>query len=655
VISCAGGAPEQTADPAPPGSLPSDLGPAPGFVAISSTAPVAASELPGHPAWPDLPSLRIYGHWLRAEIRLIRHPRGRLLVAGHCLATDLRLRETFRSMLDAGEPRELARMPGGYAYVVLWAGELVAAGDLAGQFPLYYSCRGGETLVGLHPGVLAARHGRAPDPITAAAHIGCPNVAPLWAGRSSYRDVPAIDPGAVIRVGRGRPPTVTPAPVPLPEPGMSVAGAAAGVRAAIEKSVADRCAAGAVSADLSGGLDSTSLALLAARHRGEPIPAVVYHNPSAPAGDLPHAVRCAELEPLIELAVVEGTAREFPYALLAFRPPVAGPPGGLRLTSQPSPNALAWPRTALRLRRLAGWGSQAHLTGEGGDALFTAAPSYLADLAAARPGAGIGALLLRECLAQARGHDVSPLSVARRAVRAALGRPSAALAQVAGQLRRPTGQTLDWQRAIAWWPVCGESAGWLTAAVRDRLAEIAADPRTARRVPPGLGAADLAALAELRRAAGAQRYLRELGQRFGVAVHAPLLDTAVVRACLRVPAWRRAGPGKPLLTAALSGLVPGAVFGRRDKGDYSAEEYRGLRAAAPAVRRLLRSSRLADLGVVEPGAVAASFDRLAAGLPAPLGAIGQLLATELWLRDLEPGDPGLGDPGPGGCPSGLLW
>ena len=178
---------------------------------------------------------------------------------------------------------------------------------------------------------------------------------------------------------------------------------------------------------------------------------------------------------------------------------------------------------------------------------------------------------------------------------------------------------------------------WLTGPVRRQLAEVAADPATARALPPGASPADLAALTDVRRSGDTQRQLRELAASLGLEVHAPFLDRAVIKAALSVPAQVRASPWayKPLLGAALDGLLPAEVLGRRTKGDYAAEQYAGARAALPALRAQLRDSRLAALGVIEPGAVSAVLDRMAAGLAVPLGPLNTLLATESWLRGTE--------------------
>jgi asparagine synthase (glutamine-hydrolysing) len=152
-----------------------------------------------------------------------------------------------------------------------------------------------------------------------------------------------------------------------------------------------------------------------------------------------------------------------------------------------------------------------------------------------------------------------------------------------------------------------------------------------------MGAADLLTAAEVRNSALAQRFLRELGARVGVAVHAPFLDNRVVAACLRVRPADRADPWscKPLLGCALDGLVPEPVFTRITKGNYTQEDYLGVRRAAGWLTELLADSRMADLGVIEPQRVRASLDRMRAGAATSVGALNQVIATELWLRGVE--------------------
>src|SRR5215470_10409585 len=287
---------------------PVPLGPgghvAPGFMAVASDT-MMADNLPGNPLWPGVPSVRIYGSWRPDEMRQACHTRGRLLVVGHCLASPHEVAKAFHIAMDSGALGSLTTLPGAYTCLILRDDELVVITDFAGQFPVYHSRLGGETLVGLHAGVLAAQHGRTPDPITAAARIACPGVLPLWSNRSPYRDVHGVGGGAVLRVQAGDL-RIDFEPL-LPVRGTSRTQGASALRKTLVDAVQRRCGLGSVSSDLSGGLDSTSLALLATRYSQGPVRAVVYHHPLAPAADLADAVRYARLDPKISLAVLNGT------------------------------------------------------------------------------------------------------------------------------------------------------------------------------------------------------------------------------------------------------------------------------------------------------------------------------------------------------------
>jgi asparagine synthase (glutamine-hydrolysing) len=566
--------------------------------------------------------VEVIGEWSGEEFGSYKARDALLLLFGQCLLGAPEITAQFGAAVESGHWDRAADWPGAYAAIIVRRGTLTAYADLAGQFPLYYSQRGGELLISPDPAGLAAAHRRPPDALSAAAHIACPGVLPLWWGRSAYSGLGRLEGGTALRARPGRL-EIEPARCPRPVPGTSLAEGAARLRAALTEGVRARCADQPVSADFSGGLDSSAIAFLAADLSAVPVASVVYHQPLAPAADLADATRLASLTPSIDLTVVRGSARTLPFA------GITEPGEGWPRSAEPSPQTLTVQRDAARLAVAAGSGARVHLTGEGGDAVLLASPAYLADLArrhALRT-------LWRHCGEYARLRHVAPASLATSAIRLAGTSPGTALRAVAAQLAAPAAPRSGWADLVSWWPP-SEAAGWLTRDLRRQLADLAGDPRTARAVPPGVGPADLAALAGLRRSGDAQRQLRAVGRSYGVAVHAPFLDTAAVRAALEVPAVTRADPWsyKPILAAALAGLVPADVFARRTKGDYSAEEYRGARRAITGLRTLLRDSRLADLGVIEPGPVLAALDRMAAGIAVPLGPLNMLLATEVWLR-----------------------
>lgn len=560
-----------------------------------------------------------------------RHGDASLLIVGHCLLDRAQRDAAFAAAVSDGDPARVAGWPGAYSAIVIQGRAVTAYADVSEQFPLFYSCRGDEILVAGDAAALAAAHGRGIDPLTAAAEIACPSVLPAWQTRSPYAGVSRVPGGAVLHATAGSV-LVRRERLPRQVAGLSLADGAVLLRDALLDAVRERCAGRQVSADFSGGLDSTSVALLAAACARPPVTAVAYHQPLAPAGDLPYAIQYATLEANLSLRVVTGTERTLPYAGLAG---LAGH-GGIgpgRDRADPHPGWLAGERSLARLAVARRSGSTLHLTGEGGDAILLPAPSYLGSLVRE----GRPSTLLRHSSGYARLRQTATVDLVGQAVRLARTGPIRALSGLAAELNGADRRAGRWTDFIAWWPPAGPAAQWLTAGTRRQLADLIADPATARALPDGTSPADLAALTDVRRSGDAQSQLRRLAAPLGLEVHAPFLDDAVIRAALSVPAYIRADPRayKPLLGAALDDLLPAEVLTRRTKGDYTAEDYAGVRAALPALRALLRDSRLADLGVIQPAAVLAAVDRMAAGVSVPLGPLNTVIATEAWLHGTD--------------------
>jgi asparagine synthase (glutamine-hydrolysing) len=155
---------------------------------------------------------------------------------------------------------------------------------------------------------------------------------------------------------------------------------------------------------------------------------------------------------------------------------------------------------------------------------------------------------------------------------------------------------------------------------------------------PGTG--DQATLDQVRHVARTLHALRDAID-IDITLHAPFLDSTVVETCLSLPAHRRWDPfiAKPLLRNALAGLVPIEILDRRTKGDYTQPAYAGLRRASNTLRKLFESPATADYGLIEPAPVRETLGNALQGMPAPWGAINQLIAIELWLRTLDSPEP----------------
>ncbi|AZM57282.1 hypothetical protein DMA15_35905 [Streptomyces sp. WAC 01529] len=590
--------------------------------AAPAPAPHGATRL-----WPGEPLLWSWGPWHPGEVRTVQCAHARLAAIGQCLADEATMRHDLRRAVQDGRWERLTHWPGAYLLLVLQDdGHLTAYADPAGQFPLYYGRHGQNTVLSTRARTAAALSGAAarPDAAALAAHIVCPAVPELTEGRTAYDGIRRLGGGQALRVTPSGDCTPWTYEDLAPDPGTRFEDSAAQLRSALTRAVILRTdTAPRITSDFSGGLDSTSLAFLAARTTGRPpLDAFVYHHPDAPAGDLAHALAHAEHAPSVRLAVTRGSEDSLPYSGL--------PEHGS--ADQPDPAAVIGARQQLRLDHIARGGPGIHLTGEGGDALLAAPPSYLGDIAAT---AGLRRLL-SDGRALARIRQLSPADVILRARCLARTPLHQAMSGLASHLDDPLDHPPQWADAVAWWPAPGPETVWLTTRARRHLAELAEErARSTDLVSPSGPATPgtRAVLCELRTSAAVQAQFTSTARASGIWPHAPFLDSEVVRACTRLPLPHRIDPfaAKPLLAAALTGLVPDPVLRRRTKGDYAAENYHGVRRSATQIRARLLRSPLADLGIIEPLRVIASVERAVAGLAAPFPALNRLLGADLWL------------------------
>lgn len=536
-------------------------------------------------------------------------------VIGHCLDARFGLIDESE---NAGDITSLASAPGCYSVVRTHAGGLSAYADPVGQFPLFSARTGDRVLVGPSPRTLATEIGASVDLVSLAARIACPDTPDLLGDRTMYRDVRRIPEGTVLQADDSGV-RETPHGRIHADSAVSMADAADLLRNRLRAAVEARVdTAGRLSTDFSGGFDSTSLAFLAAAGN-VPVVALTSEGVSAGSDDVERARGYAHLSPNLAHHVVAT-----PPDCLPFQNLVAA-------ADEPHPTPMFTGPLRARLAVARDAGADLHLVGEGGDILLGAPPAYLADLARK----GDLTTLWQHCLAWARLRTRSPHRLFRRAV--ALGATSRrrALLLLARDIEHGRSVTTSsWEDE---WICCWRRprADWLTARARRQLAASVRD--LAVRDADSGSTGDLVTRSWLRSQALTQQAVRAAGREFGISVHAPYLDSDVVRACLSLSATRRADPAthKPLLRAALSGLVPKVVLSHPVKGDYTRETYHGVRRAAPALRRLFANSAAADHGLIEPRPVLAALDNAVQGLPTPWDFLNQATAVELWLRDAQ--------------------
>lgn len=589
--------------------------------------------LPDHPR-----AARLAGeHPVLRELKRLDHPSGRPWLLGpgldsaHTVSAGQRRLAVFgRTRLDTDAARRILdrttsphgldrlRVPGSVHLVASFGGEVRAQGAVSTARQLFTARHDGYALASSAPDLLASVTGAALDDAALAARLLSPYLPWPPARRSVWTGITALTPGTWLRLrpdgGSREVPWWRP-----PEPEQSLRQAGEAVRDALHEALAVRVHAtgGALSCDLSGGLDSTALCFVAAAQH--PTSLHTYHcTPADPGNEDSRWARLAVSE-LGERAqhTVLPDRRTVHFSTLAPGPD--GEPDG-------GEGPLNWRSGSAHLRdlarRTAANGSRLHVMGLGGDELFGPMPAHLWSLA--------------------RQHPLSALRRARRAqllnrwplsgtLRALADRTPyrRTLAHLASQLSAPPPQ--PWQIGFDWiGPV--RMPGWGSAdasqLVRELLLQEAAhaqplDPdRLRHQILDGL-------CFEGTTIRQTDRALSDTG----VGWEAPFLDDRVIEAVLSVRLAERSLPGrfKPLLAEAARSTAPPSLLRRTDKGSFDAELYEGLRRSRRDSARMCDGLLLGERGLANP-------DTLRSALLQPpeearfSSHFEHTLATEAWLR-----------------------
>lgn len=539
------------------------------------------------------------GEWTRTEIRTAAVGDRQVTVFGECAATDP---ELYRLAAHGVTNGVLTAFAGSYTVVESTSRHTTVFTDPGHARPIYTTDTAGGVVWGSSALALAALTNAQPDTGWLATVLLVPQRPDLLTGRSAFAGVTSVPPGSRLVLANDTAAQVHAAWNPASARASLVEGAAL-LRTALSDAVAVRIdSSRCPSADCSGGMDSTSLALLAADRLDNQrcLHAVTIHPAGTTrGGDLDYAQMATEGRPAIRHLLCPLDSRHLPYSRMAgLMPP----------TDEPAPTTVAIARAGAEFDLLRKIGSDCHLTGDGGDTLLGGNPSYLTDLAQARR---IG-LLYRQAVGWARLRRTSVWPLLIDACVTAVRR------------RRGSPRTLRPEALAA----------WSTTTARELVTEAMAATAVPAWESVSIGTHLTAeAIQTVGRTA---RSDAQVAEHYGVRVHNPFTDPQVIAACLAVPTWLRGSPYgyKPLLSTALADLLPPPIAARHTKGDFTPDHYLGLRANA-AVLRELTDGRLAERGLVDPDRLRRLLDHAAAGLPVTFSDFEPVLAAEIWLHAID--------------------
>ncbi|MEV6248616.1 albusnodin/ikarugamycin family macrolactam cyclase [Streptomyces sp. NPDC051742] len=544
--------------------------------------------------------------------------RSRVLVIGSCGATDGQL----RVLSDGPVPADVTwRWPGLYAVIEERTEGVLVHTDPAAAFPLYGTRWGGGWAWSTSARVLASLTRADVDVRRVGCAVLAPSVPALAGNRTFFTGIQQLPPGSRIELPRdGGVLRCITTWRPESEPGRM---AHRQLRRTLTNAVALRAQADpTLSSDLSGGLDSTTVAVLAARalSGSHVLNAVTIHPEGRLDGADLHYARltaAASAGRITHRLLPLGT-EHLPYSGITSVP----------ATDEPAPSTLTQARLLGQFR----WmhrelGTRAHLTGDGGDSVLFQPPAQLCDLM--RAGRWRRAVREAQGWARLRHTPVVPL-LRGAAAMARISRPDA-LALLARHFSGETPPSHD--RGNVRWFTPLPIPGWAAPAAVGRVAEAAAQAAAASDPLHKLDASLHTLVDEIREVARTARADAELAASCGVDLHNPFLDPSVIDAVLRNPLERRPSVHgyKPLLVRAVGDLLPPAVAARTTKGSFEADHFTGMRENLDDLLAL-GDGRLASLGLLDPTRFRRCLRHAAAGVPMPLATLEQALMVEAWLH-----------------------
>ncbi|MFF4407781.1 asparagine synthase-related protein [Streptomyces sp. NPDC001262] len=529
-----------------------------------------------------------------------------LAVVGDCPVTEQELHAALVTV-RAGRWVELTRWPGSYWMVASDGRQRFVCGDLAGIRAVYYTLRGDDGAAWATEARLLGRP-LVPDLPWLAARLAAGEHH--WPHRSPYEEVRLVPGGFGLLLAPGAPPQLLDVsgvePVDELREGADRFGQV--ITEAVQHRV--RAADGVVGADLSGGLDSSAVVVLAAD--AGTVHAVTYTDGYTSGEDMAFASRVAEHTGIAHTVDI-GADEQLPFSF----PP--GQPTG----KEPVLEAAMFAMDTSYLHPVRGL--PLHLTGHGGDIVLDASSSCWVRLLqdGRRPEAH------RQVVAFARLRNTAPGPYWKALKEAAILGRAGSLERAAQALERGP---ITPQAAVAGWSWCrlGAGASWLTGYGRHQVAALLR--QAAGDQQPEL-ADEFDQWAALRSVGASARGWIPYGHALGIRPVYPYLDNTVVRAAFAVPALARRGlvAYKPMLRESVPEL-PDWLTSRRSKGSFTAQRIAGLARHRDRLDGLIVSSPLVGGGLIDPAAVRSALAQAARGQSATVIAdLHQMLVTCWWL------------------------
>ncbi|MBW4507008.1 MAG: albusnodin/ikarugamycin family macrolactam cyclase [Scytonematopsis contorta HA4267-MV1] len=602
-----------------------------GFSPItSSSSAVPPQPIDSEMLWKGANSFFLCGNWGKQQVITMTEGNVRLAIVGTCLASHQTLVELFQLAIRRKDYSQLIRLPGSYNLIVQDDNDTYVFTDVAGLKPIFYT-EYGSYIVYSSLGVTLQQLIKAEvDSVWLANCLLGLIRANEAQNRSPFRNVKSVPSGHYLQISSGQ--AICKKYWQEPQEYIKFSEAADKLRQELVTAVEGRINLyGNVTSDLSGGFDSTSLALLAAKKlasQNQTLHTITFKSGEATeSDDFRCAQHAASIYSNIAPSVLETQKLPPDFSNLELIP----------LLDTPETSLLTIGTINHTLKVIRSFGSQVHLNGEGGDAVLCASDSYLTDLFKQLK---IGKFL-QHAYGWSRVSRVSPIPLIVRAIKMSRVSYASSLCQQTQQLMKEQLSSRSLVRKsqtseIIGWDSYPEIVSWYTQKTVD-LAASDLQTFAQNAIPLANSPEKHESISIIQLNALSCKGLQQLAQTYNVNIEFPYLDSLIIDTCLSARPEERTTPFsfKPLLSKALQNDLPSSVFTRNTKGSYTADDFVGIQQNFAVVKDLFKTSLLADMGLVDVNELRNAIRQFNTGIVnTGFSAFSQTLATELWLRRL---------------------
>lgn len=553
--------------------------------------------LNGKRLWKDSTAAWACGSWKQKQIIVFSSGPIRLAILGNCFKALPELEKLFEVSVATGDYSRLMALSGSYSLIVNDGKTFCIYVDVAGLKPVFYTEYNNLIAYSsLAIPLYQLKNASIDEHWIASSLTGFPSQI-TTCRRSPFKHIYSVPPGHYLQISFGD--VSCNKYWSEPQNYIDFSTARRDFRTQLINAVESRIQMYSdVSSDLSGGFDSTSLSLIAAKllsERGQTLhTSTIATLSSDVSDDVKYARHATSLYSNIIPTMVEDQELPLEYSNLNEIP----------LTDAPAINTLsAWQEITMA-EMMRSKGSQIHLAGVGADSVLSFPYSYLSEL--------LNTAQIKSCLQYIYGWSriwgFSSIALAKNVVSLNFTSYNKWLLHQANQFSSKRFEKESIASALLDTPTVGWSffpggnlaASWYTGHAISLVTE---ELRfwASKSLPFANSPAQNEVITRIHYSSSENRILQQLHELIGIDLEFPYFDSAIIDVCLSVKPNERTNPFnyKLLLSQALKHDIPDSIFRRNTKCDYSRDALQGLKHNLLEINSLLETSILSNMNLID--------------------------------------------------------